>query len=259
MSNPKTTKTILRWPGNKTRHLKLILPMIKPHVCYCESFAGSAATLLAKERSRVEVINDVNGDLVALYLNAQKHLPEILRMIETVFSSRELFHMFRAQPGMTEIERAVRFLVRSKTSFAGNMDSFAVAKTKGGGSAFSRESVKQQLEAISERLDKVVVENLPYERCFQNYDSKDTFHFIDPPYLHSSTKAYRGWDETDMRTFRKHVEKLKGQFIITLDDSRFNRELFSDCKIESVVSKNRLGNNRTNPELTFGELIITPK
>lgn len=240
--------------------LKHILPIIArhAHVCYCETFAGGLAALLAKERSEVEVVNDINGDIVALYRNAQRHLPELIRQIQTEFSSRELFHLFRHQPGLTEIERAARFLVRSKTSFGGNMESYAVAKTAGGGGAFSRESVKRQLREINQRLDKVVVENLPYERVFENYDSKDTLHFMDPPYLHAKIKAYRGWDESDLKTFRRRVDRLKGQWIITLDDSQFNRDLFSDCNLQHVVSQNRSVNTRTHGSQTFGEIIITP-
>ena len=79
MTTTKTIRPILRWPGRKTRMLKHRLPLIPEHVCYCEPFAGSLALLLAKPRSQVEIVNDMNGDLVALYRNLQYHLPELLR------------------------------------------------------------------------------------------------------------------------------------------------------------------------------------
>jgi DNA adenine methylase len=252
------TRTLMAWPGNKTRLLKVIMPKVRPHVCSCEVFGGSLAWTLAKERSEVEIVNDYNGDLVALWRNAQRHLPELLRQIESVFSSRELFHHYRAQPGFTEIERAARFLIRSKTSFGGGMDSFAVAKTKGGGAAFNRDRVKEQLAAINQRLDKVVVENLPWQRMFKNYDAPTTQWFLDPPYLGADTGAYDGWTEEQMAEFGKQVLKLRGHFIVTVDDSPFNRHLFRSCEIEAVVTKNKRGNQRTNPNSTFGELIITP-
>lgn len=251
-------RTILRWPGNKSRLLKKLLPLIPPHVCSCEVFGGSLAFTLAKPRSQVEIVNDINGDLVALYLNAQRHLPELVRLMESAFSSRQLLHLFRHQPGMTEIERAARFLIRSKTSFGGGMDSFAVAKTKGGGASLSRGLVKRQLREINERLDKVVVENLPWERALKNYDSPDSFFFMDPPYLGAPTGAYAGWTEKEMGEFGKAVLRLKGKWIVTVDDSEFNRRLFSDCKIEAVLSQNRRANNRTHGDLKFGELIIQP-
>jgi DNA adenine methylase len=238
--------------------VKLLKPMIKPHVCYAEHFAGGLALLMAKERSKVEVVNDVNGSLVALYRNLQYHLPAVLAELDWMFSSRQVLHDFIAQPGLTELQRAARFLLVNRTSFGGNMHSFAVSKTSGG-SGFDRSRTEQLLRAAHERLNRVVVENLPYERSFANYDSKDTFHFMDPPYLNSQTSAYKGWTEKDMRQFRRKVDKLQGQFLITVDDSPFNRDLFSDCNIESVSTQNRLCNVRTHGDLKFGELIITPK
>lgn len=115
------------------------------------------------------------------------------------------------------------------------------------------------LDRAHERLNSVVVENLPYQRCFENYDSKDSFFFIDPPYLNAPTKAYKGFTESDMRELRKKIRKLKGQWLLTVDDSALNRDLFSDCEIRSKSSQNRLCNNRTHSAVKFGELIITPK
>jgi DNA adenine methylase len=239
--------------------LKQILPRIPEHVCYCEPFAGGLAVLLAKPRSDVEIVNDVNGTLVALYRNLQYHLPALLSEIDWMFSSRQTLHDFIAQPGLTEIQRAARFLLVNRTSFGGNMHSFAVTKTRGGGAAFDRENTGKLLGAAHERLNKVVVENLPYERCLANYDSKDSFHFMDPPYLNAQTVAYRGWTEKEMRGFRRTVERLKGKWLVTVDDSPLNRDLFSDCNLEPVSTQNRLCNTRTHGHVKFGELIITPK
>lgn len=252
-------RPILRWPGGKRRMLKHLLPMIPPHVCYCEPFAGGLALLLAKERSQVEVVNDLNGDLVALYRNLQYHLPALLGEINWLFSSRRNLHDFIAQPGLTELQRAARFLVVNRTSFGGNMSSFAVAKTSGGGAGFDRAMVGELLGKAHDRMNRVVVENLPYERCLANYDSKDSFFFIDPPYLNCETVAYQGWDEAQMREFRKRVGKLQGKWIVTVDDSQFNRNLFSGCELKAVSSQNGLCNNRTHSKVKFGELLITPK
>jgi DNA adenine methylase len=252
------TKPILRWPGGKSRLLPMILPRIAPHVCYCEPFAGGLAVLLAKPRSHVEVINDCNGDLVSLYRSLQYHLPELLREIDCMFASRKVLKDFIAQPGITEIQRAARFLVKNKTSFGGGMTSFAVAKTRGGGAGFSRERHTVLLGEAHHRLDKVVVENLPYERCLELYDARASFFFLDPPYLNSDAGAYAGWNEKQMREFRRRVDRLKGQWLVTVDDSAFNRELFKDCRMEAVESQNKRVNNRRLPDAKFGELVITP-
>lgn len=237
--------------------LKKLIPMLPEHVCYCEPFAGGLAVLLAKERSPVEVINDLNGDLIALYRNVQYHLPELEREIQYFVGSRQNMKEFIAQPGLTEIQRAARFLLKNRTSFAGNMKSFGVARTKGGGAAFDRHTNVQLLGAAHERLNGVVVENLPYDRCLELYDSKDTLFFLDPPYLNADPKAYRGWTEEEVTEFRDKLRAVRGKWIVTLDDSEFNRALFKGCKIEGVETHNGCV-NQAKCNQKFGEIIVTP-
>ena len=258
MTNQRT-KPILRWQGGKTQMLKQILPLIPKHDCYCEPFFGGGAVLFAKERASTEVINDLNGNLVALYRNLQFHLPALLGELDWLFSSRQNLHDFIAQPGLTELQRAARFLLVNQTSFGGNMNSFGVSKTKGGGVGFKHRQMGELLKAANERLDGVVVENISYERCFKNYDSRDTFFFIDPPYENATNGAYQGWDEKQLTNFRREVGRLNGQWIVTLNDSPLTREMFKDCRVQPVVSRNRALNVRTHGEQTFGELLITPK
>jgi DNA adenine methylase len=258
MTNPRT-KPILRWQGGKSRLLKHILPLIPLHDCYCEPFFGGGAVLFAKPRSSVEIINDLNGNLIALYRNLQYHLPALLEELEWLSASRQNLYDFVAQPGITELQRAARFLLVNRTSFGGGMSSFGAAKTKGGGVGFDHNKVGDLLGEAHRRLNGVVVENLPFERCLQNYDSAQTFFFIDPPYENATNRAYEGWDEAKLTQFRREVGKLKGRWIVTLNDSPLTRDLFSGCQFTSIVSENRAVNRRTHAEKKFGEIIITPK
>lgn len=250
-------KPVLSWPGSKRRMLTQLLPLVPATArCYCEVFAGSAALLLAKERHPVEVVNDLNGDLVALMRNAHFHLPALMEEMHWFIASRRDLKDFRAQPGLTEIQRAARFLLRNKISFGGGGTSFGVSKTQSKG--FDRDAVGAALEGVRRRLNRVVVENLPYDRCIQNYDSPETVFFLDPPYVDAPTGAYDGWTQGEMTQFRTRLDRLQGTWIVTINDSPANRSLFSDCKVRTVATANRLRNNRTTTASTFGELIITP-
>jgi len=252
------TRPVLRWPGSKTRLAPKILPLVKEHVCYCDVFAGGLGMLMSKPRSKVEIVNDLNNDLVALYRNMQFHLPALLDELDWLFASRKNIKDFVSQPGLTELQRAARFLLRNRTSFGGKGTTFGVSKTKGGGVGFDHPAVKGLLGNARERLNGVVVENLPYERCLANYDSAETLFFLDPPYLNAPTGAYEGFTEAQMKELRERVGGLKAQWILTVDDSPLNRDLWKDCNVRSVVSQNRLCNNRTHSDARFGELIITP-
>lgn len=53
---------------------KHILPELPDHDCYVEPFCGGAALFFMKEPSRVEVINEFDGEVVSLYRVIANHL-----------------------------------------------------------------------------------------------------------------------------------------------------------------------------------------
>lgn len=249
------TKPLIRWQGGKSRMLTHLLPLITPHLCYVEPFAGGLAVLLAKPPSKLEIINDLNGTLVALYRNVQFHLPALLTEIEFVLNSRQTLLDFVKQPGLTEIQQAARFLARNKFSFGADGHSFGVART---GSGISRGNIQEAMKNLNARLDRVTVENLSYEHCVKLYDSADAFFFLDPPYLHAKNRAYKGWTEEQMTGLRGVLDGVKGKWMLTVDGSPFNRELFKDCRIREIETRNQAVNVRLKGRQMFKEFIVTP-
>jgi DNA adenine methylase len=248
-----TLKPVISWPGGKRRLLKAILPLFRPHTCYVEPFAGGLAVLLAKERSPVEVVNDLNGDLVSLYRCAQFHLDALVSEIQWTISSRQNLRDLIAQPGLTEIQRAARFLLRNRMSFAGGGSSYAVSKATG---MTSRERVIAALKALSARLDKVSVEQGSYDRILSLYDSAKSLFFCDPPYVKSDVANYHGFTEAQMTDFTERMDHLQGDWIVTVDDAPLNRQLFRRHDITPVETRNGAVNQRTHGQAKFGELII---
>lgn len=249
-------RPVIPWRGSKRRLVKTLLPLLPPHTCYVEPFAGGLALLLAKPRSKIEIVNDLNGDLVALYRCIQFHLPELLRELTHLHIGRQTLRDLLANPGLTDIQRAARFYTRLRASFGSDGRSFAVAKSQGR-MPFTPDRHQDLLGAARDRLAGVIVECHPYERVLQNYDSPDTLFFLDPPYLNTDPDAYDGWTESDLETFRARVAKLKGKWIVTLDDSEFNRKLWAGCQVETVSTRNGSSNTRDGIR-HFGELIIRP-
>jgi DNA adenine methylase len=248
-----TTKPLIRWPGGKTRLLKLLLPLIRPHTIFVEAFAGGAAVTLAKDPSKVEVINDINGELVNLYRHAQFHIDALVAEVEFTLNSRADLEALIEQPGLTGLQQAARYLLRNRLSFGGGGSSFAVSRAQ---AQPSRSAVLEKLRAFNARLDKVAVENLPYERLMKNYDSPGTFWFFDPPYTVGEVDTYAAWDEARMAGFAEAVAGLQGDWLVTVNDTPENRGLFRGHEIRPVVTPSGAVNRRNRPDATFAELII---
>lgn len=65
MQKPQQSLPIIPWMGGKRRLAKHLLPMFPGHSCYVELFSGGAALFFLRETpAKVEVLNDINGQLV---------------------------------------------------------------------------------------------------------------------------------------------------------------------------------------------------
>lgn len=245
----------MRWPGGKSRLLQHILPLIGEHTCYCEPFAGGLAVLLAKPRASVEVINDRHGDLVCFYRCVRFHAEPLLTELEFVLNSRKEFMDFRAQPGLTDIQRAARWFYRNRLCFGGSdIDTFGTSALSGS------DSRARRLETIREltvRLDRAVIEELDWEACVRRYDRPTTVFFLDPPYTGCGETAYAAWTTADVMKLREVLRTLQGRWIVTLNDAPETRQIFADCKVRPV--KRALGiNGKAGKGRQYAELVITP-
>ena len=59
-----------------------ILPLIPEHDVYLEAFAGGAAVFFAKQKSTIEVLNDVNGNVANFYRVMHERFDELLLLVE---------------------------------------------------------------------------------------------------------------------------------------------------------------------------------
>lgn len=252
------TLPILSWPGGKSRHLKRLLPHIPAGAGYIEAFAGGCALLLAKPKSRLEVVNDINGDLVNLYRVAANHPDELARKLRELppASRAQIDHtrqLLQTRGCLTDIQRAALFLHLNKTSFAGSGTSLAVVRNPAGRAFMGTEALIERVRTFQERFNAVVIEQLDYQRLLKNYDHPDNFIFLDPPYGVSNIRNYDGWSDEQLTGFRDRVTTLKSRWIVTLDDSPINRTLWKGHDVDHITTRNGSGNQALSPDRRFGE------
>ena len=63
----KMLNSPFKWVGGKSRIRKAIIPILPPHTCYVEPFAGAAWVLFGKPPSDVEVLNDIDQELINFF------------------------------------------------------------------------------------------------------------------------------------------------------------------------------------------------
>lgn len=200
----------IKWVGGKSRLARSIVAVIPPHACYAEVFGGAGWVLFSKAPSKVEVLNDIDGELVNFFRVVRDRPRELIRRFEWCLVSREEFDWLCIQnpDGLSELERAYRFFYLIMASWGGE-HGFVRFQTSihdgGGGNRLigALRNVKPRLLAAHDRLQGVIVEHMDWRRCLAKYDSPDTFFYVDPPYPGNSCNY-----KENMRGVEEHEELL---------------------------------------------------
>lgn len=247
---------MVQWVGGKRRLAPHILPLFPEHSCYVEPFCGAAALFFLKEPVKVEVLNDVNGDLVTLYRVVQHHLEEFCRHFKWALASRELFEWLKATPAetLTDIQRAARFFYLQKLGFGGKVQSQTFGTATTSPARLNLLRLEEQLSAVHLRLHQVFIERLQWATCLDKYDRPHSLFYMDPPYW--GTEGYGvefGLDQYDLMAQR--MGTMKGKAIVSVNDIPEMRKAFKGHHIKRVSITYTVGASGRGRE-PKGELII---
>lgn len=179
---------VLKYPGSKVRISDWICRHIPTHTVYLEPFFGGGGVFFKKEPSRIETINDIDGNVVNFFRVLRNQPEELIRAIHLTPYAREEYEISLSDEwGEDPVENARRFVVRCnmaigsaqryKSGFRLGIAPTSPSTTK----AWNR--LPDILQAAAERLKDVQIERQDALAMLPRYDGKDTFIYLDPPYL----------------------------------------------------------------------------
>jgi DNA adenine methylase len=212
---PPITRPLLQWPGGKWVLGRWIAQRFPAHDTYVEPFGGAASVLLQKRRSRIEVYNDLDEEIVNLIrvLQSEALVGELVRQIRFTPYARVVFERANGPAPPGPVARARSLLIRS---YMGHGASGATGIKKTGfrsNAAGARTSPPRdwakhpdELVKIAARLRGVVVESTAAIPLLLKYDSPRTLFYVDPPYL-PETRRSRSLYVHEMTT-EQHEELL---------------------------------------------------
>jgi DNA adenine methylase len=97
--------------GGKTTLAERIVDLLPEHSHYVEPFAGSLAVLLAKPRSEMETVNDLDGDLMTFWQVLREQPDELARVCALTPHARIEHQRAYDREGCDDLERARRVWV----------------------------------------------------------------------------------------------------------------------------------------------------
>jgi DNA adenine methylase len=223
--------------GGKTINAGRIAALLPLHGHYVEPYCGSLAVLLAKRRSGMETVNDLDRALVTFWRVLRDRPGELsYACAMTPHSLAEFRDAEDVDALADEMEIARRVWVRLTQGRAGTLRSTGWRHfVEPSGSSFGMPDyldryVARMAEA-SERLNHVSLECRPALELVEWYGrSADVLLYIDPPYLRSTRNsgAYRHeMTEADHRDLAAALAEVKASVVLSgYASDLYDRELY---------------------------------
>lgn len=231
--------SFISWIGGKKLLRKTILeqfPKSGTYNRYIEVFGGAGWILFASDQhAKMEVFNDVNGELINLYRCVKFHPEAVQKELDWILMSREQFFAVREQnlKGMTDLQRAARYFILIKESFGTDLRSFGV-------SSRNMEKAISYLSEVSKRLNRVIIENLDFQQLIKTYDREEALFYLDPPYFEAEKYYPDRFNPDDHKRLCIVLENIKGKFVLSYNDCPEIRNLYKYYNILGVERQDNL-------------------
>lgn len=182
--------SLIRWAGGKGRQLGDLLPLIPHSKTYVEPFGGGASVLLNRDKSKVEVYNDLDGALVNLFqvVRDDRLFAEFAHKLGWVLYAKEDFVDAvnnHDNDELSRVDRAVLFYTMLNQSISGKRLASAGDWARGRLDNLADRFVlrQQKLGAVHLRLRGVQIESRDALDILQEWDGPETVFYCDPPYV----------------------------------------------------------------------------
>jgi DNA adenine methylase len=226
---------LIPYLGHKEKFASFITPNIPTDIStYVEPFGGAMGIFFSLDFSKFKDIKFIYNDINYLNFNLFYLLRYDRRFIEIVkgikvdkeYYEKAIREIFTETDNMTKAINWIITLTCSapneigKDSWRGDTE-FEIFKLKW-------KSYEPHLNKISEIL------NLDYKQLINEYDSKGTFFYLDPPYM-GKEKYYinHDFDENSHYELSSILNKIKGRFTLSYYYFDGIEELYPNCRFES--------------------------
>lgn len=215
--------------GAKGSIAEQIVAFFPEHLHYVEPFAGSLSVLLAKRPSRMETVNDLDGNLMTFWRVLRDREKDLERVCEfTPHSRAEYLACREAGPVDDELETARRVWVLLTQGRGGTLRDaktgwrhFVTPRGSSIGMPGYLDGYLDRMRPASARLRQVSLESMPALDLIAKYGKDvEALLYVDPPYLGTT----RGWGNN-------YKHELKGE-----EEHRELAVALNGCKAAVILS-----------------------
>lgn len=238
---------ILRYCGGKWKLAEWIIAHFPPHRVYVEPYAGAASVLMQKPRSRMEIINDLDGEVVNVFrvLRDPARSARLEELLALTPFAREEFDLSYKR-ARNRVEQARRTILRGfmGCSTRGTSGAHRTGFRFSDAGGIVAEKVwgryPDRVAAFCSRLKGVVIEHKPALILMEQLDATRSgemaLYYADPPYPHSTRQAgsmyarsYRNeMSDGEHRDLAALLHRVRGMVVISGYRCALYDELYAD-------------------------------
>jgi DNA adenine methylase len=248
----KVVQPIFCRVGGKTPIIEDILKVIPQHTTYVEAFAGGASVFWNKSKAKQNVLNDLDAELIDGYKALKKastnpaDYPFIDDENEKV--RKDKMNEFISKDHKDPTAKVMKTIYKTCNTYGAT----------GKGKIVLTRHQKTKLNLVPYFINKiksnVAITSQDYKAVLKKYDGPSTFFFLDPPY-EKSGGLYKS-SYIDYEEMADLLKKLKGKFLVTINDSPEIRKVFEDFNIYPIKVKSQ-SRGKGNFKGVRDELFIT--
>ncbi|MDR2742733.1 MAG: DNA adenine methylase [Treponema sp.] len=213
-------KTPLSYYGGKQQLANIILGLMPPHRLYCEPFLGGAAIFFAKEPSKVEIINDSNGEIINFYEVVLRDFTALEKEVAISLHSRKQHRQARViyeNPEMFDrIKRAWAVWMLANASYGHKLTGGYGYGRVGSNHSIALDNKRTGFTVdYAVRLQRAQIECCDALRIIRSRDVEDAFFYLDPPYVGADQGHYDGYTQEDFDNLLGLLVSIKGKFLLS--------------------------------------------
>jgi len=228
---PNSRSPLCRIGSKKPIQDKIVNMSPKDFKIYVEPFVGTGAIFFALELDP-KIVKSYINDKDPMISDAFKLMKSNLNIDNISQFKNKSLEQVRSfvKKNNTGIDKLAEIIYRLCGTFGGKGGDNKIYKNP------NIEPKLRKLPEYAEYLSNTTITNGDYTTLFK-HDSPNTFFYLDPPY-EDSKGLYKN-AIIDFDDMANRLKKLKGKFLLSINDSKEIRDIFKDFKIQGVSVRGR--------------------
>jgi len=227
-------KPPIKYFGAKVNLADRLVSLMPEHDGYVEPFAGSLAVLLAKPKSRLEVVNDLDRHLVTFWRVLRDHPEAFNAAAGLTPHARSEYEAATALDGASELELARQVWIVLTQGRAGTLNRAGWRFYRDPAGSFEpyMAAYRDRLLPVAERIAGVTLECRPAVDVARDYGvHSSSLLYVDPPYPISTRRQRRYAEEmtdSDHEELAEVLHACEASVMVSGYDCALYSGLYSD-------------------------------